>query len=343
MSGVPWIKIRTDMFSDEKIRLIEALPEADSILIIWVKLLTLAGMVNSNGQIFVNDEMPYTDEMLVTMFNRKLNTVRMALKTFERFRMIEILEDKTIVICNWGKHQNLEGLDRIRRQNLERKRKQRAQLLERRLMLRARAQESANNGDAVDNAVDAMSRDGHVTQHDAATQRSVTVTPQEQESKIKSTELPSTVSHGETNKDEFSLAKKWLNSLFGRQREWSSEELQLLADLLPIDKADRALLSWAYALSRDAEGWAMIDGKRANKPKMSLVALLREFSSEIDKWLSVRSCGKRPKKDIDETLPAEWIPLIKKLYGDDVPIPRLKRQLPLSVLSEIDAAIRESI
>src|SRR5438034_4552087 len=105
MSQVSWIKIRTDMFSDEKIRLIEQLPDADSILVIWVKLLALAGQKNANGEIFVNDEMPYTDEMLAAIFHRKVNVVRMALETFQRFRIIEIVPDQTIVICNWAKHQ----------------------------------------------------------------------------------------------------------------------------------------------------------------------------------------------------------------------------------------------
>ena len=36
--GMKWIKIVTDIFDDEKIQLIEALPSADSILVIWFKL-----------------------------------------------------------------------------------------------------------------------------------------------------------------------------------------------------------------------------------------------------------------------------------------------------------------
>src|SRR5439155_1810444 len=132
MSGVSWIKVRTDMFDDEKIRLIEQLPEADSVLVIWVKLLALAGQKNANGEIFINDEMPYTDEMLSTIFHRKLNTVRLALKTFQKFRMIDIAEDQTIVICNWAKHQNVEGLDKIRQQNLKRQRRQREKRIEQR-------------------------------------------------------------------------------------------------------------------------------------------------------------------------------------------------------------------
>ena len=43
MAEVKWIKIVTDVFDDEKILLIESLPEADSIIVIWFKLLCLAG------------------------------------------------------------------------------------------------------------------------------------------------------------------------------------------------------------------------------------------------------------------------------------------------------------
>lgn len=38
MSDVKWIKLSTNMFEDEKIRLMEQMPEADSILVCWFKL-----------------------------------------------------------------------------------------------------------------------------------------------------------------------------------------------------------------------------------------------------------------------------------------------------------------
>lgn len=138
-------------------------------------------------------------------------------------------------------------------------------------------------------------------------------------------------------------AKKWVNSLFGRQREWSYEELQLLSTLLPIDKADRALLSWAYTLPRDAEGWVLIDGARASKPKDSLVALLREFSSEIDKWRTVRSRGvKKNNGAANEPLPVDWVKAAKNIYGPDVPLPSFVHELPQSVRSEIEAELKGS-
>ncbi len=129
MPEVKWIKLSTSMFEDEKIRLIESLPEADSILVIWVKLLAQAGKTNASGYIFLNENIPFTDEMLATLFNRPLPVIRLALRTFQDFGMIEISSDHIISISNWEKHQNLEGLEKIREQNRLRKQKQRAKSL----------------------------------------------------------------------------------------------------------------------------------------------------------------------------------------------------------------------
>lgn len=115
MSEVRWIKITTDIFSDEKILLIEQMPDADSLLVIWFKLLCMAGKENNYGVFMMRNRMPYTEEMLATIFRRPLNTVRLALSTFEAFGMIEI-DDEIITIPNWEKHQNIEGMEKIREQ-----------------------------------------------------------------------------------------------------------------------------------------------------------------------------------------------------------------------------------
>ena len=111
MADVKWIKITTDIFDDEKILLIESMPSADSIITIWFKLLALAGKQNNNGVFMMSNKLPYTDEMLATIFRRDLNTVRLALTTFERFGMIEVIDD-VITIPNWNKHQTLDAYER---------------------------------------------------------------------------------------------------------------------------------------------------------------------------------------------------------------------------------------
>lgn len=107
MAEVKWIKIVTDIFDDEKVLLIESLPEADGIIVIWFKLLCLAGKQNNSGVFTLNGKIPYTDKMLATIFRRKEATVQLALKTFEQFEMIEII-DNVITIPNWGKHQSVD-------------------------------------------------------------------------------------------------------------------------------------------------------------------------------------------------------------------------------------------
>lgn len=113
------------MFDDEKIRLIESMPDADSILVIWIKLLAQAGKTNATGYIYLNENIPYTDEMLATLFCRPLSTIRLALNTFKNFGMIEIDDGDFISITNWEKHQNIQGLEKIREDTRKRVQKYR--------------------------------------------------------------------------------------------------------------------------------------------------------------------------------------------------------------------------
>ena len=119
MAEVKWIKIVTDIFDDEKVLLIETLPEADSIIVIWFKLLCLAGKQNNSGVFVMNGKIPYTDKMLATIFRRNENTVKLALETFKNFGMIEIIDD-VITIPNWEKHQKLDQLEIAKEQTRKR-------------------------------------------------------------------------------------------------------------------------------------------------------------------------------------------------------------------------------
>jgi predicted phage replisome organizer len=109
VADVKWIKITTDIFDDEKILLIESLPDSYAIITVWFKLLCLAGKQNNSG-VFMMGRIAYTDKMLATIFRMKESTVTLALRTFEDFGMVEIV-DGVITIPNWGKHQNLDQLE----------------------------------------------------------------------------------------------------------------------------------------------------------------------------------------------------------------------------------------
>lgn len=152
MAEVKWIKICTDIFDDEKILLIESMPDSDSIIVIWFKLLCLAGKQNNGGVFMLNDRIAYTDEMLATILRRPLNTVRMALKTFESFGMIEVING-AVTIPNWEKHQSLDKMEASRektRQRVARHRERQRLLAEQSDENECNATDTLRNADRVD-------------------------------------------------------------------------------------------------------------------------------------------------------------------------------------------------
>lgn len=154
MADVKWIKIVTDIFDDEKMLLIESMPEADGIIVVWFKLLCMAGKQNNSGVFMLNDKIAYTDEMLATVFRRPLNTVRLALKTFEAYGMIEIV-DNVVTIPNWEKHQSLDELERKK----ERNRKRVAAYREKQKLLATGEQECNAYSNVTDITCNAIERD----------------------------------------------------------------------------------------------------------------------------------------------------------------------------------------
>lgn len=119
MAEVKWIKIVTDIFDNRKIKQIEQMPEGDTIIVIWFKLMCLSGTINDGGLVYLTKDIPYTEEMLSAQFNRPLSTVRLALATYVRFGMIEIV-DNVLMLSSWEKYQSADKLDKIREQTRKR-------------------------------------------------------------------------------------------------------------------------------------------------------------------------------------------------------------------------------
>lgn len=129
MAEVSWIKLKVGMFDDSKIKYIEALPERDTIITVWVKLLTLAGKYNEHGYIMLSENLPYNDEMLANEFNRPINSIRLALQTFKTLGMIDDNQG-VYKVTNWEKHQSLDSRskhnekNRLRQQRYRERQKQ---------------------------------------------------------------------------------------------------------------------------------------------------------------------------------------------------------------------------
>ena len=118
MADVQWIKIFVDMFdTSRKIKRIEKMKNGDAIIVIWFKLLCMAGAINDGGAIYVTKDIPYTLEDLADNLRKKESIVQSALDTFVEHGMIYKDDAGFIVIKNWEKYQNIEGLEKVREQN----------------------------------------------------------------------------------------------------------------------------------------------------------------------------------------------------------------------------------
>ncbi|NMF05229.1 phage replisome organizer N-terminal domain-containing protein [Clostridium beijerinckii] len=120
MADIKWIKLATCMPDDEKMKLIDAMKERDTIHYVWIRILLLGGKLNANGEIFLSEGKPLTANMLAILFSRPIDAIKLALRVLSKFGMIEIAPDKVIRIVNWDKYQNIEGMEKVREQNRKR-------------------------------------------------------------------------------------------------------------------------------------------------------------------------------------------------------------------------------
>ncbi|WP_353937770.1 phage replisome organizer N-terminal domain-containing protein [uncultured Acidaminococcus sp.] len=117
--GMKWIKLATNIFDQGKIKLIEKMPAGDTILVIWLKILTLCGKECQDGTLRISSEIPYSADMLAAIFGRDQSIVNLALETFQKLRMIEII-DGVYCLPNWGKYQTPDKYELTRAKDRKR-------------------------------------------------------------------------------------------------------------------------------------------------------------------------------------------------------------------------------
>lgn len=119
-ADVKWIKLSTDILDNKKIKKIRRLPSGDQILIVWIKLLTMAGKCNSKGYIFITENVPYEADDIAEDLGYDVNVIDLALGTFSKLGMIDLEDDGKIYIEDWESHQDLGKLEKIKEDNRKR-------------------------------------------------------------------------------------------------------------------------------------------------------------------------------------------------------------------------------
>ncbi len=120
MAKIEWIKLSVDLFTDEKISRLEAMKNGDKIVLIWIRLLLLAGKQN-NGGVFKK----FTKGMFASLLSQPKPLINKAFEAFEENEMISVDGDD-YSICNWTKHQSEDRMSQIRQKDRERKKKKKS-------------------------------------------------------------------------------------------------------------------------------------------------------------------------------------------------------------------------
>lgn len=126
MGEAKWIKILVGMFDDPKLKIINSMENRDSICYVWVRCIMLAGSCNEDGLLCINNDMPYTYEILAIEFNRPIEDITKAMEVLIKLQMIEKTPEGIFSVKNWARHQNARALEKLKKDNAARVAKWRA-------------------------------------------------------------------------------------------------------------------------------------------------------------------------------------------------------------------------
>ena len=122
MAELKWIKLSLGVFDNRKIKQLASMPKGDSLIVIWLKMLCLAGKLNQSGRLMLTATKPYNINTLAIEFNCSPALMNTALKEFAALDLIET-DDGVISMHDWEDYQDVDGMERMKAQNKARQKR----------------------------------------------------------------------------------------------------------------------------------------------------------------------------------------------------------------------------
>ena len=127
MANLQWLKLSTDFFDNNKIKLLESEKDGDTLIRIWIQLLIIAMKCNYQGRLSITEEKPMAVDEFSKIMGKPRKKITKCLEKFEELKMI-IIEENFYKIKNWSKYQSVDKLEEIRLQNCLRQQKYREKM-----------------------------------------------------------------------------------------------------------------------------------------------------------------------------------------------------------------------
>lgn len=112
--NLSFIKLDINIMNDTKIKKVRSMPGGSDMIVLWIGLLCLAMKSGKPGLVEIGDGIPFTASDLANEFDLSIDTVSLALITFEKLKMIEVFNNNEIFISNFEKHQELTRIERAK-------------------------------------------------------------------------------------------------------------------------------------------------------------------------------------------------------------------------------------
>lgn len=113
-----WLKLKDDFFERSEIKIIESQENGKDYILFYLKLLLKS--VATQGSLRVTDRIPFDEKSLASITNTNVDVVRSAIKIFCEFGLMEVTEERTILMPE------VEGMIGSETDAAERMRKMRA-------------------------------------------------------------------------------------------------------------------------------------------------------------------------------------------------------------------------
>lgn len=113
MTNLQWLKLSTDFFDNNKIKLLESERDGDTLIRVWIQLLTIAMKCNYQGRLSITEDKPMTVEEFSKIMGKSKKKITKCIEKFEELKMI-IKEDNFYKIKNRSKYQSADKLEEIR-------------------------------------------------------------------------------------------------------------------------------------------------------------------------------------------------------------------------------------
>ncbi len=99
-----WLKLNENFFEREEVKVIESMKNGKDYIIFYMKLLLKS--IGTEGKLKFRDVIPYTPEMLSSITNTDIDTVKVAIDMFVDLGLMEIWDDGTLFM---SETQNMIG------------------------------------------------------------------------------------------------------------------------------------------------------------------------------------------------------------------------------------------